>query len=155
MKKNILPILATVLFFSSIQASAQVYKYIVLKNLSGVESGLSVNNLKLTFDGDVMTATQDGQTSTYQISSLEKMFFSMNPAAIKAVKNENTVISLDGANLRIDAPAGTVAHVFSTSGQRVMTTHIAADGAPIKLSSLQRGVYTVVAGKKSLKVLIK
>ena len=83
------------------------------------------------------------------------MFFSMNPAAIRAVKNENTVISLDGANLRIDAPAGTVAHVFSTSGQRVMTTHIAADGAPIKLSSLQRGVYTVVAGKKTLKVLIK
>src|SRR5574344_1897764 len=116
MKKNILPILATVLFFSSIQATAQVYKYLDLKNLSGVESGLSVNNLKLTFDGDVMTAIQDGQTSTYQISSLEKMFFSMNPAAIKSVKNENTVISLDGANLRIDAPAGTVAHVFSTSG---------------------------------------
>ena len=153
MKKNVLSALMAVLFVSS--ASAQTYKYLILRNQTGNETGLLLQNLKLTFNGDILTALQNGNQSTYPIASLQKMFFSATETGIKSVGKDHTAFSLEGSTLKINAPAGTIAKVYDMKGCLVMSTKVTYDGKPASINLLQPGIYIVKAAQASLKILVK
>lgn len=153
MKKFVLSTLMAVALVSS--ASAQTYNYLILQNQTGSKTGLLLQNLKLTFSGDILTALQDGKPTTFPISSLQKMFFSATETSIKSIGQDNTAFSLDGSTLTINAPAGTIAKVYNTEGRMVMSTKVANDGKPAYINKLQPGIYVVKAAQTSLKFIVK
>ena len=155
MKKYVLSFLIAVLFVSSASVSAQTYKYLIFRNQAGSETGLLLQNLKLTFNGDILTASQNGNQTMYQISALQKMFFSQNQTGISQLEADHTAISLEGSTLKINAPAGTVAKVYDTKGTLVMSTKVTSDGTPANINLLQPNIYIVKAAQTKIKILVK
>ena len=146
---------AALFFMAAIQVSATGYKYLTLQKQGGDESSLLLDGLKLTYSGGVMTAIQNGTTASYQVSTLAKMFFTESATAVNTAEADNTVVSLQGASLIVNAPVGTVARVYDALGKLIMSTKITSNGAPSSLGRLQPGIYNVVAGEQTIKILVK
>lgn len=140
---------------AAFQVFATNYKYLNIQKQDGDESSFSLSGLKLSFSGGVLTASQNGAKTTYEVADLAKMYFSETQTAIQSVEKSHTAVSLQGSSLLIKAPAGTLSRVFDASGKLVMSTTISSDGTPSSVELLQPGIYLVKAGNQTLKILVK
>ncbi|MBQ8098653.1 MAG: T9SS type A sorting domain-containing protein [Bacteroidaceae bacterium] len=155
MKKLSYLLTAAALSLGVAQVSADDLKYLNLQDQNGSVVSLSLSGLKLTFSDGVLTATQNGSQKTFTITDLNKMFFSAEETGIKSARKAQSGLELNGSNLLLNVPAGTVARIYDGQGRLVLTSTIAAEGKAIQLSDLQSGIYVVKAGEVTKKILLK
>lgn len=155
MKKTRRLLITVCVLMAAFQVFATDYKYLNIQKQDGDESSFLLNGLKLSFSGGVLTASQNGAKTTYEVADLAKMYFSETQTAIQSVEKSHTAVSLQGSSLLIKAPAGTLSRVFDASGKLVMSTTISSDGTPSSVELLQPGIYLVKAGNQTLKILVK
>lgn len=137
------------------RAQTSSYTAFTVKTQEGTWVSYALDNLKITFSADNMTVSnKDGQES-YAVSDLYSMLFTDEIAGIKAVGNQSSVVSLQGAQIRLNVEAGTQARVYDANGRLVATTRIGQEGAPTYIGSLSPGIYIIRAAKQSCKVLVK
>ena len=90
---------------------------------------------------DRLTASNGTDTQTFSLPLLSRMFFSATPTGISATTagNEATA-SIVGGKLIVNAPAGTSVTVYTADGRRANP------------SRLEKGIYIVRLGNKTLKL---
>lgn len=155
MKKNLRLLFVCLCALPALSGWAQDYRYLTIQTTDATESSHALNGLVLTFDANNLRASQGGNQTTYALSTLDKMFLTSAPTAIRSVEAGHTAVSLDRATLTIKAPSGTQARVFDSQGRIVMSTRIGSDGTAMSLGSLTPGIYVVKAGNQTSKILVK
>ena len=139
MKKHILTIAATLAFAAN--AQAQKADYLTFQTTDGTEKSITASGLKITFKNGMLTASNGTDTQTFSLPLLSRMFFSATPTGISATTagNEATA-SIVGGKLIVNAPAGTSVTVYTADGRRANP------------SRLEKGIYIVRLGNKTLKL---
>lgn len=138
------PYLALSLFIASTAGvAAQSSDYLTFRDAKGSERSLSVDGLKITFEGGTLNATCATGEATFELSQLREMFFTATATGIAAATRDNTKVSIVGGRLRVDAPAGSRIAVFTADGRQV-------DGR-----ELPRGLYIVKVNDKTHKVIAR
>ena len=132
MKKHFLTIAATLAFAAN--AQAQKADYLTFQTTDGTEKSITASGLKITFKNGMLT-------QTFSLPLLSRMFFSATPTGISATTagNEATA-SIVGGKLIVNAPAGTSVTVYTADGRRANP------------SRLEKGIYIVRLGNKTLKL---
>lgn len=155
MKKNLRLLLVCFCALAALTGRAEDYRYLTIQTTDATESSHALNGLVLTFDAGNLIAALDGSRTTYALSTLDKMYLTSAPTAIRSAETSRTAVSLDRGTLTIKAPTGTQARVFDSQGRMVMSTRIGADGIAMSLGSLTPGIYIVKAGNQTSKILVK
>ena len=136
MKKHFLTIAATLAFAAN--AQAQKADYLTFQTTDGTEKSITASGLKITFKNGMLTASNGTDTQTFSLPLLSRMFFSATPTGTTA-GNEATA-SIVGGKLIVNAPAGTSVTVYTADGRRANP------------SRLEKGIYIVRLGNKTLKL---
>ncbi|MEG1860422.1 MAG: T9SS type A sorting domain-containing protein [Bacteroidaceae bacterium] len=160
MRKKILPFLSMMLVASfAVTATAQEYNFMTFKqgaSLSGYETSLPIEKLKITFAGGNLLATSTAGTKTFPLNTLSQMFFTSTPTSIELEGvNSNPLIGIVGSTLTINAPAGSLARVYDASGKQLISTTTCVNGASMNLSSLAKGLYFLKVGQRTFKIMKK
>ena len=107
MKQSLRLLVAAVLALTAGTASADNYKYLTFTKTTGTESSVAIDGLKITFNDGVLTANQKGNVTTFTVSELTKMVFTMDAAGNRAdVNRDGTVDSADIVAVIKEMPDG-------------------------------------------------
>ena len=94
----------------------------------------------------------DGATQTLPLSSLQKMFFASESAAIEAVAQGEQKVRFSNGMLRADLQAGEAVTLFNMKGEQEFSTN---KSGTYDLKHLAKGVYIVKVGQESKKIINK
>ncbi|MGN0233855.1 MAG: T9SS type A sorting domain-containing protein [Bacteroidaceae bacterium] len=146
--KKVLILVAALLCAAPIVADEYNYLTVTCTN---AEQSISLPTVqKITFaDGNAVVTASDGQTYTYPLTELQKMTFTMNPTAIKALPTQEKGLTYKGGTLRVTGTG--LLYVYNSAGVLVQMAHV-KDAANINLSSLPKGIYVVNMGQQTIKV---
>ena len=131
------------------------YTSLTVKETAGTWTSFALEDLKITFSNSEMTVQNAEETVVYAISDLGSMLFTDLPTAIERAGKTRTVVSLQGARVHLDVPAGTQAQVYDMYGKVCATARIGQEGVPVYIGDLLPGIYILRAGKERHKVLVK
>lgn len=134
--KKIMTLLAFVVA-GSLAAHADDYPYLAFQSADGSVKTMSVTSLTLTFSNGVLMATNGEGSSTFNLASLSKMFFTTTPTSVQAPAGETN--GDDGVE------------VFTLTGIRV-GSYRSVGAAQEQLKS---GVYVVKSTDESFKLVVK
>ena len=143
-----------VLMFATLSIKGQ-YTSFTVKETSGTWTSYALDQLKITFSASEMTLTNAEQTAVYPLSELSSMLFTDLPTSIERAGRSYTVVSLQGAKVRLSVPVGTLAYVYDTFGKLCATARIGQEGVPVYIGSLVPGIYVIRAADERHKVLVK
>ena len=96
-----------------------------------------------------MVTTIDGQTYTYPLAELQKMTFTANPTAIKALPTQEKNLVCKGKTLSVTGSG--MLYIYNAAGVLVQMAQV-KDGARISLESLPKGVYVASMGEQTIKI---
>ena len=145
MMKYLKPCVFVCALLCSAMASAQTYSYLTLRKASGEEQSLAIEGLKITFsDGNLVAANRE-KTTIVPLSEMGRLYFSATPTSIASASREleSPSARIVNGRLQVEAPAGTLVAVYGMDGRRM------------PLEGLQRGIYVVKVGSKTLKVIAR
>lgn len=134
--KNILILVLALMTSLVSYADDFTYNYLVFTTEDGTEKSVAVENLKLTFVNGQMVVNHGGESQTYDLSGLSKMFFSENAV-------DGIVETIIDADAEVD--------VFTIPGVGIGRFKSVDDAR----QSLKRGVYVLKQGNKTSKIAIK
>lgn len=142
-------ILAAV-FLCAAPIFADEYNYLTV-TCTNAEQSISLPTVqKITFaDGNALVTATDGQVYTYPLTELQKMTFTMNPTAIKALPTKEKGLTYKGGTLKVTGTG--ILRVYNSAGALLQIAHV-KDAANINLSALPKGVYVVSMGQQTIKV---
>ena len=142
-------ILAAV-FLCAAPIFADEYNYLTV-TCTNAEQSISLPTVqKITFaDGNALVTATDGQVYTYPLTELQKMTFTMNPTAIKALSTKEKGLTYKGGTLKVTGTG--ILRVYNSAGALLQIAHV-KDAAHINLSALPKGVYVVSMGQQTIKV---
>ena len=83
------------------------------------------------------------------------MLFTDLPSAVERAATQRTVVSLQGARVQLNVPAGTLARVYDMQGKLCATARIGQEGVPVYIGNLQQGIFILRAGQERHKILVK
>ena len=146
--------LAGALLLATVGALAQ-YTSFTVKETSGTWTSYALDRLKITFSNDEMTLSNAQETVVYPISELGSMLFTDLPSAVERAATQRTVVSLQGARVQLNVPAGTLARVYDMQGKLCATARIGQEGVPVYIGNLQQGIFILRAGREHHKILVK
>lgn len=148
MKKAFMMAAATLLCAASL--AADEYNYLTV-TCTGAEQSISLPTVqKITFaDGNAVVTASDGQTYTYPLAELQKMTFTANATAIKALPKQADGLTYKGGTLRVTGTG--MLHIYNAAGALVQMAHV-QEGANISLGTLPKGIYVVSMGQSTIKV---
>lgn len=107
----------------------------------------------ITFpSGTMVVATTDGQSATYGIYSITRLYFGSG-SAIATVDAPAVAWNPAARVLTVDAPAGTLVSIYSLGGQRVLRDVVTLARGQWDLSVLPAGAYVVEAHGKTVKIV--
>lgn len=138
-------IITLLLCAAALPASAQSYDYLTFQKVSGEQTSLTSDNLKITFEGDNIVATNGTATYTAALSEMAQMFFSSEATGIKSAHASEAGTlraAIVNGHLTTNAPAGSSVSVISLDG-RLLNAN-----AP-----LGKGTYLVRINNTTLKVV--
>lgn len=146
--KKVLILVAALLCAAPIVADEYNYLTVTCTN---AEQSISLPTVqKITFaDGNAVVTASDGQTYIYPLTELQKMTFTANPTAIKALPTQEKGLSYKGGTLKVTGTG--VLRIYNSAGALLQIAHV-KDAANINLSALPKGVYVVNMGQKTIKV---
>ena len=146
--------LLALLLLTTIGTSAQ-YTSLTVKETAGTWTSYALEKLKITFTASEMTLQNAEQTVVYPLSELSSMLFTDIETSVERMGKPRTVVSLQGARVQVDVPAGTLARVFDMQGKLCATARIGQEGVPVYIGDLQPGIFILRAGKERHKLLVK
>ena len=122
-------------------AGAAEYDYLLIHQSDGTETTLTATGLKILFSDGTLLATSGNETASIDLTSIGYLQFTNTAVTgIESVKSQETA---DG-----------LATVYSISGTVVKTAK-ASDGTEQWSEGLKAGVYIVIVGGKTSKVIVK
>lgn len=136
---------------------ADEYYYLTLKQ-GNVEESVTLSALKkITFQSGKLMATEiSGLQRSYDLKTLNKMYFTSQPTAIEGVGNDASfalsydpmaqVIRVSGAAVAMDLK------IYSLSGALLRSVTVGDGNSTIGISSLSRGIYVVKVNGRTLKI---
>ncbi len=146
--------LAGALLLATVGALAQ-YTSFTVKETSGTWTSYALDRLKITFSNDEMTLSNAQETVVYTLSELGSMLFTDLPSAVERAATQRTMVSLQGARVQLNVPAGTLARVYDMQGKLCATARIGQEGVPVYIGNLQQGIFILRAGQERHKILVK
>ncbi|MCH4146844.1 MAG: hypothetical protein LKG25_07325 [Prevotella sp.] len=131
------PFLAFLLLIFTLGTSADndTYNYLTFTTTTG-EQSIAVSNLKVTFSGGKLIATNTSTSEAFTLTALTKMYFSNTLTGISEIAADNGNASVE---------------VFSVSGVSLGKYNT----LDIARTSLQSGVYVVKSASKTYKITVK
>ena len=142
--KTLLTTLALALSATSL--SAQNYDFLTFQNTDNTVKSLSIDGLKITFQDGNAVATVNGQTETFALDNLQKLYFTEKDVTgieqVVAADNQIRVYTENG-KLMISAPENSKVSVYSIDGRRVSDEY------------LPQGTYVVRVNDRSFKIFVK
>lgn len=130
--------------------AADEYNYLTVTS-TGSEQSISLPTVqKITFAGsNAVVTTIDGQIYTYPLAELQKMTFTANPTAIKALPTQEKNLVCKGKTLSVTGSG--MLYIYNAAGVLVQMAQV-KDGARISLESLPKGVYVASMGEQTIKI---
>lgn len=130
-------------------ASAGTYNYLTIAT-TAVESSVALNQLKkITFEGNnLVVTTTDGTQSSFELATLNRLFFSDEPTAVRTVRQEG----LSYRNGRIVANGQGVLSVYNASGALIRQQAVGSSRSELNIATLPTGIYIVKLGSQTLKI---
>lgn len=133
--------------------AAQDYGYFTVKRADGREKSFAVGRITMTFDAADMQLATDGQTYTYALTDLQRLFFSSAATAIERVPVSSASVSLAGGDcLNVTLTESARLSVLSADGSLCLTRHLIAGSHTLPLGRLARGIYLVRINNKTFKI---
>ena len=146
MKKLLIALIAA---FYTLQVMADDFSLYITASSTSSEYSLS-SLKKITFSGgNIVLTTTSGQSQSFAISSITKMYFGTTSSSIQQLA-DGAATTWDGETLTFAGNSGKV-RIYRPSGTLVASQSI-ADEASISLSTLPRGIYIVNINGKSFKI---
>lgn len=148
MKRLLLALIATLASMSAF-ADGEYGLYILSDGASSEEpTTIPVAEIqKITFEnGNVVVKQLNGESSTFTMSSISRMYFSELVTGIRDVESAGM---WDGKSIKVNGDSKV--EVFSTSGIAI-SRGIYSNGDVINLENLPSGIYVVKVGGKSFKI---
>ena len=134
------------LALSATSVSAQNYDFLTFQNTDNTTKSLSIDGLKITFENGNAVATVNGQTETFALDNLQKLYFTEKDVTgieqVVATDNQVRVYAENG-KLMISAPENSKVAVYSIDGRRVSDEY------------LPQGTYVVRVNDRSFKIFVK
>ena len=148
MKRLLLALIATLASMSAF-ADGEYGLYILSDGASSEEpTTIPVAEIqKITFEnGNVVVKQLNGESSTFTMSSISRMYFSELVTGIRDVESAGI---WDGKSIKVNGDSKV--EVFSTSGIAI-SRGTYSGGDVINLENLPSGIYVVKVGGKSFKI---
>jgi len=142
----------------AVLAAAPVFgQDIIVSKADGTTENLSLESLhKISFKEGKLVATSNEGTSlsTYTLTAISMLQFT-NSTDVQAVEIMDGRISYSAASgmAYVSGSAGQTLTVYNLSGLAVLEQSIAGDSESVDLSSLQKGVYLLRLGAKTIKII--
>jgi len=133
MKKFIAFIMFAIM--ASVQVYADDYGYLIFQQQDGTTSSVTALGTTITFSGGNLIATQDGETTTIALASMDKMYFS----------------STSGIDRPTTAEADGKKQVYTTAGNYLGTF----DESESLEGKLQKGLYVIKQNGETRKVVVR
>lgn len=148
MKRIMIMAVAALLGVASV--AADEYNYLTVTS-TGSEQSISLPTVqKISFaGGNAVVTTTDGQTFTYPLAGLQKMTFTANPTAIKALPTQEKNLTCKGNTLSVTGSG--MLYIYNAAGVLVQMAQV-KEGARISLESLPKGVYVASMGEQTIKI---
>ncbi len=143
-------ILAAAALLSTAPMVADDYNYLTV-TCTNAEQSISLPTVqKITFtDGNAVVTASDGQTYTYPLSELQKMSFTANATAIKALPTQEKNLTYKGGTLNVSGTG--MLYIYNAAGVLVQMAQV-QDGARINLGTLPKGIYVASMGQQTIKI---
>lgn len=142
----------------AVLAAAPVFgQDLIVSKTDGSQESIDLENLhKISFREGKMLATSNGgaSMSTYTLSTISMMQFT-NSTDVDAVEIMDGRISYSAAAgvAYVTGSAGQVLSVYNLSGSAVLNQPIGSDSESVDLTGLQKGVYLLKLGSKTIKIV--
>ena len=136
---------------------ADEYYYLTFQQ-GNIEESVALSTLKkITFQSGKLMATQiSGVQRSYDLKTLNKMYFTAQPTAIEGVGSDASfalsydamaqVIRVSGASAAMDL------NIYSLSGALLRSATVGDGNSTVGISSLSRGIYVVKVNARTLKI---
>ena len=115
---------------------AYEYPYLTFTTADGVDTSVTVSNLKIVYSDGQLVATYAGGTHSFPLSNMAKMCFATAPSGV------DKVVTGQDASLPVQ--------VFNVAGAQVETY----DNTPQALNQLEQGVYIFRNSSRTFKVVV-
>ena len=148
MKRLLLALIATLCSLTAL-ADGEYGLYILSEGGASTEpTTFSVSEIqKITFEnGNVVVKQTTGESSTFSMSSISRMYFGELVTGIREVSSEGI---WDGKSIKVLGDSKV--EVFTTSGVAVSQGEY-TNGESVNLEHLPQGVYIVKVGGRSVKI---
>lgn len=147
--------LPLLMLLASLVAKAD-YISLTVKENSGTWTSYGLAGLKVVFNADNITVSDNTMTHTYPLSDVYSLSLTDLPTGIKnTAQHKTTAVSLQSGRIYLDVEPGTIAYIYDTTGRLYSTTRIGQQGTPVSIGNLLPGIYIIKAGKEQCKILVK
>lgn len=119
------------------QTFAADYGYLIIQKSDGQQQSFNTTDLKITFQGAELVATQGGVETKLALADLSKMFFSTTTTGVK----------LTEANAGQETGEITV---YTAAGEKVAVVKNA-----LEVQKMKPGMYIIKQGTNASKILVK
>ena len=153
---------ALLLLLSTVPALAQTAdsnkntKEGVIKLLDGSKEikSFSAKHLKITFSDGKVHFTQNGQIESFSLATFGALQFSVVPTGISPIQQQ-ALWQLQGQEVLVNAPVGTVSALYSLNGQLV-STHVQRSAKFETVVTVPtNGLYVLRVKDKSTKIFVR
>lgn len=139
----------------SLPALADDYGFLTFQ-YGGVQKSVALASMKkITFSGGKMLAATTDGVHSFDLNTMEKMFFSSTATALTTVSADRTGLSYDAASQTVqvgEQGGNATLHVYFLNGSLALRTPVPAGGTTVSLATLPKGVYVVKLNGQTLKI---
>lgn len=150
-------IIFSALMLVAFMAHAEDYNYMIFAQSSGNRTAVEAEGLIITFaDGYLVATSASGDATRISLTDMSSMWFSESATTgITALRNGNATVEANGNSLIAQADKGTRYTVATLSGMVISQGAITDATGEAIAQGLNRGLYVVRIGEKSIKLQVK
>lgn len=144
-----------IISFISVAATATA-QYLIVEKPGYENEVLQFEDLKqITFSGTTVNIEQnDGKISNASMGDISRIYISDNSSIADIEQQEGNLVEyLSFDEIAINAEACSMATIYNLTGALIMRKQINAQGEPISIATLPKGIYIVKANEKTTKII--
>ena len=124
------------------------------KSEEGAIKSFSAKHLKINFSDGKVHFTQNGTTESFALTNFGSLQFTVLPTGIAPIQ-QRALWEVQGQEVLVNAPVGTVSALYSLNGQLV-ATHVQRNAQFETLGSVPAsGLYVLRVKDKSTKIFVR
>ena len=137
-------------------AGTATAQHMVVETTRQEDQVITLEDLKqITFSGTTVNIEQnDGKISNASMGDIRRIYISDNSSIADIEQQEGNLVEyLSFDEIAINADAGSMATIYNLTGALIMRKQINAQGEPISIATLPKGIYIVKANEKTTKII--